>query len=267
MEYATWSQPKFSYHKVSGKRKNCVLHLHSDYELYYLLNGDTKCFVNNEFFLLKPKSFIFIPKNALHYMDSENCLFNERLCFSFDESAFNSEMRPILEELGRVKLIQIPQKHIPATDEIIERLAKEHESSNPYKDQMMNAYFSILLTRLCRYKTDADTTFDEANRLFYNIAEYIKDNIKSDISLDMLCNEFSISKSHLSRKFKETLGMKFSEYLRYIRIQAAIKRLIGTSDPISKISEDCGFNDSNYFSTIFKETMGLSPLNYRQKNS
>jgi len=266
MDYPIFSQKQFSYDKVSGKRKVSRTHKHTEHELYYLLNGNTKYFIDKEFFHLQPGNFIFVPKGMLHRTDSETCYFNERLIFSFGDEIFDATMEPILEELTRFKLIRIAQKHLPTTDELVEKISKEHRSHNPFKEQMIQSYLRTLLVRLCRYNQPDNSDTDKANQLFYRISDHIADNLSSEITLSSLSTRFSISESHLSRKFKSIFGIGVNEYIRYMRIQKAIKLLIGTELSISEISEICGFNDSNYFSTVFKLTMGVSPHKYRKTN-
>lgn len=266
MGYPILSQELFSYDKVSGQRKVYGTHKHTEHELYYLLNGDTKYFIGDEFFHLQTGNFIFVPKGTLHRTDSETCHFNERLVFSFGDEIFNDSMKPILEELSRIKLIRIPKKHLPLAHELIEKISNEYQSQNAFKEQMIQSYLRTLLVRLCRYNTTDSPNLDKATQLFYHISEHISDNLSSEITLSSLSKSFSISESHLSRKFKSIFGIGISEYVRYMRMQKAIKLLIGTDLSITEISERCGFNDSNYFSTIFKLTTGISPHKYRKSN-
>jgi YesN/AraC family two-component response regulator len=50
-----------------------------------------------------------------------------------------------------------------------------------------------------------------------------------------------------------------------LRIFAAINELTSTTTDITGISYNVGFNDSNYFSRIFKKFTGLSPSEYRKE--
>ena len=79
-----------------------------------------------------------------------------------------------------------------------------------------------------------------------------------------------ISKEHLSRIFKKETGFGFNEYLTVYRLKKAESLL--RDQPKGKISEIaylCGFNDSNYFSKVYKKTFGISPTemkNAKKKN-
>ena len=75
----------------------------------------------------------------------------------------------------------------------------------------------------------------------------------------------NVSVSYLSRKFKQIIGMGISEYIQMYRINIAKKLLVQSDESILSISSKCGFNDSNYFSSVFKRKEGISPLKYRKR--
>jgi AraC-like DNA-binding protein len=76
-----------------------------------------------------------------------------------------------------------------------------------------------------------------------------------------------MSESRFSRVFKEVVGIGYKEYLNSVRLNQANRLLLNTSQSVSDIAYACGFNDSNYFSTFFKKTNGMSPLEFRKLNS
>ena len=71
-----------------------------------------------------------------------------------------------------------------------------------------------------------------------------------------------MSKSHFCRKFKFVTGLRYSEYVTNVRITNSEKLLRETNLPITEISERCGFNDSNYFASVFKRLKGITPYKY-----
>lgn len=58
--------------------------------------------------------------------------------------------------------------------------------------------------------------------------------------------------------------MGFKKYLVYTKLTISENLLCTTDKSISDIALDCGFNDSNYFSTVFKQRYGIPPLKYRK---
>ena len=96
------------------------------------------------------------------------------------------------------------------------------------------------------------------------VLAYIKRNHTADITLDEVCRHFSCSHSHLSHTFKKSVGTSFREYLTHLRIEDAKALLSYSRLSVTEIALSVGFSDSNYFSSVFKKSVGKSPLAYRR---
>ncbi|WP_066065068.1 response regulator transcription factor [Neobacillus soli] len=98
--------------------------------------------------------------------------------------------------------------------------------------------------------------------------QIIQQEFSEKLTLNYLASKIHINPAYFSRKFQEEVGMGFSEYLNDYRLKAAQKMLIDYPDlSINSISERCGFNSQHYFSQIFRKVTGLSPRDYRLKES
>ncbi|KKR04426.1 MAG: Transcriptional regulator, AraC family [Candidatus Uhrbacteria bacterium GW2011_GWF2_39_13] len=95
--------------------------------------------------------------------------------------------------------------------------------------------------------------------------KYIKDNFRKNISLSEIAKNIYLSPGYLSMLFNKITRTSCSLYINRVRIETARKLLSDTSVPISKITFEVGFNDSNYFSKVFSDTVGVSPTEYRRK--
>jgi len=96
--------------------------------------------------------------------------------------------------------------------------------------------------------------------------EYINSNFSTtDISLFSTASYVGISPNHLSAVFAQETGENFIEYLTRVRMERAKQLLKSTAMKITDITTETGFNDTHYFSYIFKKHTGLSPREFRQK--
>ncbi len=82
------------------------------------------------------------------------------------------------------------------------------------------------------------------------------------LSLQEVCGKLAISVSYFSSAFKNYTGMTFVEALTKTRMEAAKELLKNTTMKTYEIAECCGYSDSNYFSSIFKKTVGNTPREY-----
>jgi len=97
------------------------------------------------------------------------------------------------------------------------------------------------------------------------ISSFIKTNIDNDLSQRSVAEKFSISQSHLSRIFKEGMGVNFSDYVINTKFERASELLIEEKDEtITQIAKKLGYLDLPYFSKLFKERYGMTPTRYRK---
>ena len=98
--------------------------------------------------------------------------------------------------------------------------------------------------------------------------QYIKENFSdSHLSLHIIAEKYFVSESYVTRIIKQKTGMSFTDYLNKLRTTMAIKLLLHSEKIYSmkEISEKVGYNSQHYFSRAFKNYVGMSPNQYRNK--
>ena len=96
------------------------------------------------------------------------------------------------------------------------------------------------------------------------VAAYIRENHNSNITSDNICKEFSCSRAYMSTEFNKEMGKSIREYINELRIKDAKTLLLYSELTITEIAFSVGFNDSNYFTEVFKKFIGTSPIKYRK---
>lgn len=93
---------------------------------------------------------------------------------------------------------------------------------------------------------------------------FIEQQYTRDISISELARLLEVNPNYLSGVIHSATGKTFRKLLVEKRIrEAEIYLKLHRNKSISEIAILCGFNDSNYFSTVFKKLTGQSPLSYR----
>ena len=242
------------------------VHAHRRHELYYLAKGSTKYIIGDEIYQVEAGNVVFIPKGHSHMTDSGGCENIERYLMAFDDDMFDSDTSVILSELMRDRLISIPVGRIEVLEEHFAELERAMTIEGDIGAASVKAHALVVLAFICHHKRAFVHKVSESDMIVHEVSNYISENYGDDLSLSSLAHRFAVSDSHLSRKFKDVSGMGLNEYITHVRIMNAERLLRSGVTSITYVSEQCGFNDSNYFSTVFKKLKGITPLKFSKSS-
>jgi len=96
------------------------------------------------------------------------------------------------------------------------------------------------------------------------VIQYISQNLSETPSLEALAEVSSYSLSRFKTKFKTEIGMPPAEYITLQKIKYAKKLLETTDMSITELSYKLGFSSSNYFSSVFKKMLNITPQQYKK---
>ena len=99
------------------------------------------------------------------------------------------------------------------------------------------------------------------------IKDYIDRNYKKDISAKDVAGILGYSDVYFSKVFKQLFDDNFINYLTKIRMGRAKLLLKDVSFNIKEVGKSVGYADSNYFTKVFKRSIGISPSEYRSKHN
>jgi signal transduction histidine kinase/DNA-binding response OmpR family regulator len=91
--------------------------------------------------------------------------------------------------------------------------------------------------------------------------------INPDFGVEEFCKASSMSRSQLHRKLTALTGMSVTEFIRVHRLKIASELLKNPNLNISEVCYASGFSDPSYFSKQFKLIYGISPLQFKEKNT
>ena len=122
--------------------------------------------------------------------------------------------------------------------------------------------------RLAEMKSPADRApevfikSDRENDYVQHILNVTKERYAEKISIETFSEELGVSASYLSRKFKDSTGTGYLDYLNKYRIQQAIKLLETGKYKVYEVSDMTGFTDYKHFNSVFKRYTGTSPSEF-----
>lgn len=119
-----------------------------------------------------------------------------------------------------------------------------------------------LLTIFLRNQTSQPAKEKKATKgwsIIEKCINYIQQNFR-DPMLDnhKISEQAGISTSHLSHLFKEQLGITVHNYLTYVRIDQAKRKILESKDTLTQIADEVGFSSIHHFSRTFKNMVGMT---------
>ena len=113
---------------------------------------------------------------------------------------------------------------------------------------------------LISISTLKETPFDNSVAL---LKKYIDENYSKNITTENLAEIAICYVANLYRIFQKYFQLSPHNYVNKIRLEKAAVLLEHSSHSVTEISKKVGFDDSVYFSKLFKEKYHCSPKNYR----
>jgi AraC-like DNA-binding protein/DNA-binding response OmpR family regulator len=93
---------------------------------------------------------------------------------------------------------------------------------------------------------------------------YLHQNYGRALSREEVAKAVGVSKNYLSEIFRQEMGLSPLDCLNRFRVQQAKELLRNTTESITAIAARVGFEDSAYFSRVFRKLAGQSPQEYRR---
>ncbi|WAA09182.1 AraC family transcriptional regulator [Fervidibacillus albus] len=144
-----------------------------------------------------------------------------------------------------------------------QQLIKEQTKPDNFsKFQLQVIFMKLLESIVNRART---SQHDNKLQLITESLDYIHHHYTEELSINELASLFGLNRRKFSYLFSQVTGLSPIQYLTAFRIARAKELLEQSNHPISKIAEAVGYQDSFYFSRVFKKQEGVSPLDFRKQ--
>jgi len=129
------------------------------------------------------------------------------------------------------------------------------------RDKIHNSYLKGNTPEL--KETDANQEVIQFLSRFNSLLEKEISNI--DLSVDFLAEQMHMGRSSFYKKFTAITNTSPNVYIAKYRINKAVELLHEFRYTVSEVSDQTGFRNASYFSTMFKKEKGLTPREYIKK--
>lgn len=147
------------------------------------------------------------------------------------------------------------------------------ENIADYHLQTVKNYIELLLISLYDQliKEDAEKSRDKTQGAYYEekfriIEDFMKDNIRNNITVDDILEYTGFSLSTVKRIFQQQVGCGVIYYYRKLKIDEAKRILQEDNLTVTEVSDRLGFSSVHHFSNIFKKYTGVAPSRYIKSN-
>ena len=128
----------------------------------------------------------------------------------------------------------------------------------------MNLYLDLVLNKLSEALLCSTIQKEsEYYPILLNIRNKIYLNPKENWSVESVCKKVHLSRSYVQHMYKLFFGCSIISDIKMSRIEHAKYLLAVTEDSIALIAERSGYNSIVHFIRTFKETEGVTPMQYR----
>lgn len=252
-------------------------HTHSFLELSYVEQGEAVHTLNGETSIISKGDYFIIDYGAVHGYSSTsstpleiiNCLFMPEFidktlskCRDFSDVVNNYMLRYNYSVININPANYILKDTDGSIGELLHKMLNEYSEKNSGYHEILRCRLIEIIILTMRKSTPPKIICND--KLCEYTIDYASKNLADKNILGSIGKEVSFSTSYLSRKFKETMGVSFSEYLCNMRIEQCCRMLANTDKKVSEIAYLAGYSDMKFFNSIFKKRLGITPSEFRK---
>lgn len=245
---------------------------HDFWELLYVVRGEVYLETKHKKLLLREGEIIFHKPNEFHrhycngttaprlFIVTFVCHSGAMKVFKGLHTRLPSSALPVLTHfISEAKETFSLPKYDPHMRGLVPA-----KHSPPGGQQMVKLNLEMLLILLLRESERAVFTSKDAweQRLADEIIAYLSEHLQDCIRLADICSYTHRSKTLLCNTFKHVTGFSVMEYLNKMRIERAKELLLKDGRSIGEAAELSGFENSYYFSRVFKKLEQKSPREF-----
>lgn len=250
-------------------------HDHHFFELAYITSGTAEHTLNGNRSILKPNDFFFIDLGSYHSFENSknleliNCLFvpefiDETLqgCESLDALLHSSMIRYSKLTVGQTWADRIFHDESGKIGTLLSEMVNEYENKQLGSNEIFRCHLKEILILTLRMLVQPTQVYSDS--VINEVITFVNKHYQDALTLQTFCEQTHYNLSYISRRFKQETGMTFREYVQKIRIEKACELLSGSDMTVSEISRAVGYDDIQFFHSVFKRLLHMTPKEYKK---
>lgn len=139
------------------------------------------------------------------------------------------------------------------------------EDEKPGFQQECAGKLIYMLARILSIIKNSEFAGKEVERKIRRACLFFRDNLDKNINIEELADDLHIGYSYFRRMFKKYTGISPAQYHLGLRVQKSKDLLLYSNKSIKEIAYELGFESNQYFSRIFSEKCGMTPLKFKKQ--
>ena len=239
-------------------------HWHRSIEIFLVLEGELKFFVNNTSVPLKSVDFVIVNPNEIHSVESPEP--NQTIVVQIPLNCFTGYLR---EDDYAVFSKQKEEDNRQLAVLISQMFDAYQKKEFAYEIKVHGLFYELLYLLITKFmKTEEDQGSIRYKRnldRLSKITSYMKKNYDQTITLESVADEFGFSPTYLSRMFKRYADVSYKTYLLNLRTEYGFREMMNTDRSLNDVAINNGFPNSRAFAKAFANRYGCLPSEYRKK--
>ena len=162
--------------------------------------------------------------------------------------------------------LRLNTKDLASVRDMLDQLENELDSRRPGFQLLARSLFAQMVVCLSRCYGTSRVTESRSLLKVAQVLTYVERHFTEDLTLEKMASFAKMSRRNFTRTFKDATGESPMKYCIRLRIAKAAEMIRSSGEKITSIAFDCGYTDSNYFSIQFKQVMGCTPNQHRQRD-
>jgi len=241
------------------------MHRSGSNELMHVIRGNVAVRAGKNRLEGKPGDTLLIPVGTMHRDEFDSSIGLEMFYIFFDWLPCKDYFRIVPFE----NVPRLCRSMAAEIGKLCDRMQSGLDAGTETDQLLISSYAHNILLLILREALRAGKQRHPDNRrrhgevLLLKARQYIDLHYAEQISLDQIANALRISSFYLSHLFSRESDFSFVEYITQVRMQKA-KELMAAGDlNVSEAAYAAGYQDSNYFSKVFRRYFGVSPKEAR----
>lgn len=247
------------------------VHQHSFYEVCYVLDGEGTYWEQGKPFDLR-KGTLFLSRPWIrHQIRSESGMYLVYVAYEVMDAQSQPPHVRSYQALSETDIFVLPDAGDTDTAQIwrtlLDRSIRPGDVSKTFLKSLGTA---LLLSFHSTFGSDSEplSRFESLSPSALALKRgilFVQDNLPQTFPLEETARYLHLSGRHLSRLFRQELGVSYNQFVNSEKIKRALYLLSNTELSILEIAEKAGFNSVHYFTRAFARHMGMSPGRYRNR--